>query len=151
MYEHSAAILFNRNFFFRGFEYRVLSVRSGADQIVCRVGGKHKNALLWSSLRALCVSKFCPSTFFTTASDRVLANDICFDSIFKISAIANHHHLDIKAPYHRFRVQREPLNIFHSLRRTLRRCKRYKRLPPHPQIAVCNHIENFTIRFEQTS
>ena len=71
----SAASLFALNFDLRGLVYRVVSVYSSVSLV-----GKMENvhALLCSSLRTLCSSNWLASSFFTTASDLVRANDICF-------------------------------------------------------------------------
>lgn len=70
----SAAIRFAWNFCFSGFVYRVFS----NDIMLDPVREQREFLLLCSALRALCSSRCSASSFFTTASDLDLANDICY-------------------------------------------------------------------------
>lgn len=54
---------------------------------------RRNDALLCSSLLALCASKVVASNFLTTASDRVFANDICYSPV-KLGYTTRTYHAD---------------------------------------------------------
>ena len=113
-------------------------------------GGQFKRCidlLLCSARRALCASRSSASTAFTTASDLVLANDICY-AIHDFTICSSSNSDDGMGTYHRFRIQGKSLHILQSSACTILRSKGYECLTPHAQIAVSHHIEDFTVRLE---